>query len=70
MFYDILERKHAFQGYKNKIFKKSKKDIFQKGLDNGFCQKLAIFPDFFSGNIGQENELYDILERKKGLSRL
>ena len=25
---------------------------------------MAIFPIFFSGNIGQENVFYDILERK------
>ena len=25
---------------------------------------MAIFPTFFLGNIGQENILYDILERK------
>ena len=25
---------------------------------------MAIFPTFFSGNIGQENVFYDILERK------
>ena len=35
--------------------------IFQKGLVHGFGQKLAIF---FKGNIGQENVIYDILERK------
>ena len=28
VFYDILERKNAFQGYKNKKFKKLKTDIF------------------------------------------
>ena len=27
-------------------------------------QKRAIFPTFFLGNIGQENDFYDILERK------
>ena len=32
---------------------------------------MAIFPTlFFLGNIGQENVVYDILERKKRLSRL
>ena len=39
--------------------------IFSKGLVHGFGQKLAIFPSlFFSGNIGEENVFYDILERK------
>ena len=27
-------------------------------------QKLPFFQTFFLGNIGQENELYDILDRK------
>ena len=118
---DILDRKNAFQGYKNKKFNKSKKidifpkelthgfgpqmsifrpfvfqailarkmsftifqsektpfyaintrssksrkiDIFPKGLTHGFGPKMAIFPTFFIGNIGQENVFYDILDRK------
>ena len=48
VFYDILERKNAFLGYKNKKLKKSKIDIFPKGLTHGFCPKMAIFPTFFS----------------------
>ena len=39
-------------------------DIFPKGLTHGFSPKMAIFPTFFFGNIGQENVFYDILERK------
>ena len=31
-FYDILERKNAFLGYKNKTFKSRKINIFPKGL--------------------------------------
>ena len=31
VFYDILHRKNAFLGYKNKKFKKSKYRIFPKG---------------------------------------
>ena len=34
-------------------------------LTHGFGPKMAIFPPFFLGNIGQENVFYDILERKK-----
>ena len=64
VFYDIPERKNAFVGYKNKIFKKSKMAIFPKGLTHGLCSKIAIFPTFFLGNIGHENVFYDILERK------
>ena len=33
-------------------------------LTHGFGPKMAIFPIFFFGNIGQENGFYDILERK------
>ena len=50
VFYDILERKNAFQGYKNKNFKKSKNGHFGNFL--------------FLGNISQENVFYDIPERK------
>ena len=34
------------------------------GLTHGFVLKMAIFPTFFLGNIGQENVFYDILEQK------
>ena len=34
------------------------------GLTHGFGPKMAIFPTFFLGNIGQENVFYDILEQK------
>ena len=39
--------------------------IFKKGLTHGFGPKMAIFPTFFFGNIGQENVFYDILKKKK-----
>ena len=42
-FYDILERKNAFLGYKNKKFKPSKIDIFLKVLTHGFCPKMPFF---------------------------
>ena len=65
VFYDILERKNAFRGYKKKTFKESKIDIFPKGLTHGFGPKMAIFPKFFfSGHTGKENVFYYILERK------
>ena len=44
--YDILERKNAFLGYKNKKFKQSKIDIFPKGLTHGFGPIMAIFQSF------------------------
>ena len=64
VFYDILEGKNAFLGYKNKKFKIRKIDILPKGLIHDFSPKIAIFPTYFLGNIGQENVFYDILERK------
>ena len=39
---------------------------FPKGLTHGFGPKMAIFPTFFLGNIGQENVFYNILERENG----
>ena len=54
VFYDILERKNAFLGYKNNKFKKSR-----------FWSKNGHFSNFFFlGNIRQENVFYDILQRK------
>ena len=47
VFYDILELKNAFLSYKNEKLKKSKIDIFQKGLTHGFGPKMTIFPNFF-----------------------
>ena len=65
MFYDILERKNAFLGYKNKKLKKSKNWHFSKGVSPWFWSKIGHFSTlFFLGNIGLENVFYDILERK------
>ena len=49
---------------KQKLQKDKKIDIFPKGLTHGLDQKMANFPIFFLGNMGQENVFYDILERK------
>ena len=63
--YDILERKNAFLGYKNKNFKKSKNWHFSKGVNPWLWSKNGLFANFFSlGNISQENVFCDILERK------
>ena len=65
VFYEILDRKNAFQCYKNKQSKKWKNWHFSKGF--GFLvlvQKWPFFQLFFLGNVGQENVFYDILERK------
>ena len=62
---DILERKHAFLGYKNKRFKKSKNWHFFKGVNPWiFSQNGHFFNFFFLSNIGYENDFSDILERK------
>ena len=50
VFYDNLEEKNAFQGFKNKKFKKTKNWHFSNF--------------FLLGNIGQENVFYDILQQK------
>ena len=56
VFYDILERKKAFLGYKNKKFKKSKNWHFSKRVNPWFWSKNGHFCQlFFLGNIGQEN---------------
>ena len=65
VFYDILEPKNTFLGYKNKKFKKLKNCHFSKRVNNGFWTKTAIFAtSFFLSKIGQVNVFYDILERK------
>ena len=65
IFYDILERKNTFLGYKNKKLKQSKNWHFSKGVNPRFWSKNGHFSKFaFSGNIGQAHVFYDILERK------
>ena len=66
VFYDILERKNAILGYKNKKFKKSKNSHFCRGVNPWFwCQNGHFTNLFFLNNIGKENVFYHILERKK-----
>ena len=65
VFYDMLERKNAFLGYKNKKFKRLKNGHFFKVVNPWFWSKNGHFSNFlFLGNIGQENVFYDILELK------
>ena len=47
VFYNILERKTSFLGYKNKKFKKSKNWHFSKGVNPWFWPKNANFSNFF-----------------------
>ena len=65
LFYDILKRKNAFLGYKNKKFKNSKEWHFSQGDNPWFWSKNRLFSNcYFSVNTGQENVFWDILERK------
>ena len=47
VFYDILERKNTFLGYKKKSSKSRKIDPLPKGLTHAFGPKMAIFALFF-----------------------
>ena len=47
VFYDILERKNAFLGYKNKKFKKWKNWHFSKGVNPWFWSKKSHFSNVF-----------------------
>ena len=65
VFYDILEGKNNFLGYKNMKSKKSKNWHFSKGVNPWFWSKNSHFSNFFFlGNIGGENVFCDILQRK------
>ena len=65
VFYDILARKNAFLGYKNKKLKKSRSWHFSKGVNPWFWSKNGFFFNFLLlGKKGQENVFYDIMKRK------
>ena len=65
VFYDILERKKGFLGYKIMKFKKSKNGHFSKRVNLCFWSKNGHFLHFpFLGNISQKNVFNDILERE------
>ena len=65
IFYDILERRNTFLGYKNKRLEKSKSWYFSKVVNPWFWSKNGHFSNFaFSGKIAQSNVFYDIVERK------
>ena len=62
VFYDILERKNAFLGYKNKKYKKSRNYDFSKEVNPWFCSKKGHFSNLFLlANIDKENVFYNIL---------
>ena len=65
VFYDILQRKNVFLGYKNKKFTKSKNWHFSKEVNPYFWCKNGHFSNFFFlGNVGKEKVFYDILQQK------
>ena len=47
VFYDVLERKNAFLGYKNKNFKNSKNWHFSEGVNPWFWSKNGHFSNFW-----------------------
>ena len=47
VFYDVLERKNADLGYKDKTFKKSKNWHFSNGVNSWFWSKNPHFSNFF-----------------------
>ena len=47
VFYDILERKNAFLGYKNKNFEKRENSHFSKEVSLRFWSKIGHFSMFF-----------------------
>ena len=62
-FYDILERKNAFLGYKKKKLKTSKNWHFSKGVNPWFLSKNGYF-SISLRNVNQDNVFYYILERR------
>ena len=65
VFYDILERRNAFLGYKNKKFKKSKNCIFPRESTHGFGPQITIFPNFFIQAIWARKMSFTIFSNKK-----
>ena len=70
VFYDILERKNAFLGYKNKNFKISKKCHFSKVVNPRFWFKNGRFFQFFFWTIQARTISFTIFQNKKRFSRL
>ena len=66
VFYDILEPKNTFLGYKNTKLKKSKNWHFSKGVNPWFWSKNGHFSNlFFFRQYRPKNVFYDILEPKQ-----
>ena len=69
-FYDILERKNPFLGYKKRSSKSRKIDIFPKGLTRGFGPKMDNLPAFFCRQYRPGKCVLRYFRTKKRLSRL
>ena len=65
VFYDILERKNAFLGYKNKKFKKWKNCHFSKGVSPWFWSKIGHFSIFFLKVIQARKMCFTIFQNEK-----
>ena len=71
LFCDILQRKNAILGYKNKKFKEAKNWHFSKEVNPYFWSKDGHFLHlFFVGNIGQENVFLRYSRTKNQFPRL
>ena len=64
-FYDILDRKNAFLGYKNKKFETSKNTYFSKGVSPWFCSKNGHFSNFFFQAIQARKMSFMIFQNEK-----
>ena len=69
VFYDILERKNTFLGYKNKKIKTWKNWDFSKGVCPWFLAKNGhfLFHWWYLGKSSQERSSFEILDTKEGL---
>ena len=70
VFYDILERKNTFLGYKNQNFKPSKNWYFSKGVNPWLCSKNDHFSNFFFRQYKPKKCLLRYSRTRKSLSRL
>ena len=65
VFHDILERKNAFRGYKNKRFKKLKNCYFSKRVNPWFSSINGYFSNFFFQSIQARKMSFTIFQDGK-----
>ena len=70
VFYDILQQKNSFLGYKNKKFKKSENLHLSKEVNPWFWSKNGHFSNFFFRQFSPGKCLLRYSRAKKRLSRL